>query len=282
MYPLPPTDLDASDFNGVRISWLPPTYTERKWPYAESNPTLDDKGWPMTDGEGKELGETIYAREVKAYHILRSTNLGGGWIEVGSVEAQYDYTYAEDADLFMLHPIVDGFKVDQSNKLYFIDHPSNGTYYYAITTEEHSGIESRQLSEIIQVEVSGGSVISASIAAIQGQKDFWRKAPSAPSSFNFESNGPAGHYLLTWEEPDDPKIRYYNIYYSSTSIPPAEQAYRIASVPKGSNTYLDWLAEGNAYYRITSVDRQGNEGLEVFENHRPDNEQNPRLEAIEE
>ena len=91
--------------------------------------------------------------------------------------------------------------------------------------------------------------------------NFWTRTPASPSNLYVAKQNTPGHYRLTWTEPQDSKIRYYNIYYSTSGTPPIDQRYRIASVPVGSNRYLDWCADpsANAYYRITSVDRQGNE-----------------------
>jgi hypothetical protein len=270
MYPHPPTNLDASNNNGVEINWLPPKYSERGWPYAESDPQLNSQGWPLTDGSGQEIGEPLYAREIKAYHVWRSPSGNSEWTEVGSVNAQYAYTYVENSDLFMLHPVVNGLKVDNTNKISFIDHPPDGTYYYAVTSEEHSGLESRKLSEIVRVTVNGGIAGGSTITQSQGQTGFWTTAPSAPGNLSVQNGTASGHFHLSWVEPQDSKIRYYNIYYSSTSTPPADQRHRIASVPVGTSEYLDWCAvPGAGNYRVTSVDRYGNEGTEVYHSSAP-------------
>ena len=259
--PYPPTNLEAKYSGGVKIKWLPPKYTERGWPYAKSNPAKDSLGWPLLDGSGREIGEPLYARELKRYHIWRSPNGSSDWREVGAVEAKYDYKYREDPDMFMLHPVDDnGYKISASNKIFFTDSPGDGTYFYAITSEEHSGLESDELSEILRVSVSGSSVTSQ-IVHPKGQRNFWKKPPSAPLNLSVVKQSTPGHYLLNWVEPNDSKIRYYNIYYSTSGEPEAIQQNRIASVPVGTSTYLDWLADpsrqGN--YKITSVDRYGNE-----------------------
>jgi len=74
-----------------------------------------------------------------------------------------------------------------------------------------------------------------------------------------------GHCRLSWNEPADDKVRYYNIYYSTQAAPPATQPNRIASLPVGTAKYLDWLADPgkDGHYAITSVDRQGNESKPV-------------------
>ncbi len=278
--PYPPTDLEATYDGGVKISWLPPKYSERGWPYAESNPTTNSLGWPLTDGNGNEIGEPLYAREINRYNIWRSQTGISDWQLIGNTLADYDYTYTEDPDLFMLHPVVNGLKVDNNNKVFFVDNPGDGTFYYAVTSEEHSGLESKELSDIIEVIITVGTISNSGISQPQGFTGFWTSLPSAPTNFTYLPTGTTGHVRLDWTEPQDTKIRFYNIYYSLNSIPPAQQQYRIASIPVGTSTYLDWVAESGAFYRITSVDRYGNEGLEITNNNRPGNEQNPRIENI--
>ncbi|MEA1925001.1 MAG: hypothetical protein U9M95_03940 [Candidatus Altiarchaeota archaeon] len=232
-YPYPPTDLGACYEGGVKLSWLPPRYTERGWP----NETMDP---------------APYAREIKAYHLWRASSQTGPWQEIGSVNASYHV----DDYYGLVHDI---------NTLQFIDNPGDGVSYYALTSEEHSGLESHELSEIMEVTVSGTSVMSTVVQS-KGQKSFWTTAPQSPLNFKYQATGTLGQYQLSWTEPGDSKIRFYNAYYSNQSNPPADQRHRFASLPAGSSTYLDWVADPNSpgYYGITAVDRQGNEGLIVY------------------
>lgn len=263
-YPLPPTDLAAASDGGVRISWLPPKYTERGWPYATKTPARDAAGWPVLDASGKELGEPLYAREVRRYHVWRSATGTGGWTEVGQVGAQYSATYAEDANLFMLHPIANGARVSAGNKVSWTDSVTDGVHYYAVTTEEHSGLESDRLSEVLRVTVSGGGVAGVSVVQASGQQDFWRTAPPPPTALTVTGQATAGQYRLAWTEPGDGMIRYYNVYYSTAGPPAVDQRNRIASVPVGTTSWLDWNAHPSlsANYRVTSVDRHGNESAD--------------------
>jgi len=133
-------------------------------------------------------------------------------------------------------------------------------------SEEHSGIESDKLSEILEITVSGGNIVNSQIVQAQGQQGFWTTAPESPSDFTYSNLSEAGQYNLTWTEPNDGKVRYYNIYYSNESNPSAEQRYRIASIIKGISRYYDLFADNSTsgYYGITSVDRYGNEGQIVY------------------
>jgi hypothetical protein len=260
-YPFPPNRLSAATGGGVAVEWLPAKYTKRGWPYAVPNPKKDSAGWCALDGAGNEIGEPLYARETKSYHVWRSPTGTDQWKEVGSVQAQYSATYPESSSMFMLHPVARGRKVDEGNKVRFLDNPGNGTFYYAVTAEEHSGLESRELSEVLRVTVGRGVVTQATVVQPQGQKGFFRAPPPAPSPATFQLAAGSA-YRLNWKEPNNHSIRYYNIYYSSAGTPAAVQAQRIASVPVGTSTYLDWLADKArpGFYRVTSVDRQGNEG----------------------
>jgi hypothetical protein len=262
-YPAPAQNLSAHYDGGVTVQWLPPQYTQRGWPYASPGSARDSLGWPLLDQNGREIGEPIYARELKTYHVWRSPSGVDRWQEVGSVEAQYSAQYAEDQNMFMLHPIVNGRKVSSSNKVSFNDQPGSGTFYYAVTCQEHSGLESQVLSEVLRVTVSGGAITDATVVQQKGQKDFWRVTPPAPTPSTFRiAAGTA--YQMSWTEPRNSHLRYYNVYYSALGAAQPVQAQRIASVPVGSTGYTDWCPDksGPGYYLVTSVDRQGNEGVD--------------------
>jgi hypothetical protein len=245
--PYPATDLEAASATGggAELGFLPPKYTERGW----INPAT---------GQIDEVnGEELYAREIKEYQVWRSTSPTSGWDIAGTVAAEYD----NDAVTNTLKPRANGDWVSGTNKITFDDNPGDGTWYYAVTSTEHSGLESDELSEVIRVTISGGEVTSSQIVQAQGQKDFYNTAPTAPFDFTATQTSTAGHYELSWTEPGDAKIRYYNVYYSTTGDPIADQSERIASLTAGTDGYLDWLADPNlpGIYGITSVDRYGNE-----------------------
>ncbi|MFA5857290.1 MAG: hypothetical protein WC867_08050 [Candidatus Pacearchaeota archaeon] len=271
-YPYPPTDLSATINNGLKINFLPPKYTQRGWPFANDSKNKERNGsWPEIDSNGNEIGEPLYAREIKQYHIWKSESQNGPWNEIGNINYLQNYTYHPNEDpnneMFMLHPIDStGRKITPTNKLFFTDNLNDGTYYYAITSEEHSGLESNQLSEILKIVISGGTISSQSIVQSKGQKNFWKTAPSSPLNFSYNTLGLSGYYNLSWIEPNDSKIRYYNIYYSNESNPIADQNYRIASLTKSWNHFIDNAADINkvGYYGITSVDRYGNEGNIIY------------------
>ncbi len=248
-YPAPPTNLGAilSQTAGkLDISFLPPKYTSRTWINPNTN-LIDEIN-----------GEVLFSREVKNYHLWRSNSLDQGWRLVNSSTANY----LNDSVTNTLKPTYNQSWVTTQNKIKISDNLTNGTFFYALTTEEHSNLESRELSEIIQVTVSSNQVSSSTIALPKGKKLFWTTPPNVPSNFNVTKLSTAGQFRLSWNENSDSKIRYYNIYYSELGNPAAIQARKIASLPYGTQSFVDWLAHLSAtvgHYGITAVDRQGNE-----------------------
>ncbi|HRI39830.1 MAG TPA: hypothetical protein PLO50_14845, partial [Nitrospira sp.] len=196
-------------------------------------PSYTTRGWPneSTDPAPK-------AREIKGFHVWVSNDGITGWSEVSP-----------------------GLVLDE----YFdIDQTPNSTRYYGITSEEFSRLESHSLSAIQRVIRDAAGNIHGSTFAPAGKTGFWTKAPASPSPSMFTK--PIGSdYHLTWEGPNDKYIRYYNIYYSPNSQPPIDQQHRIASVPEGTTSFLDWLADKTrpGYYSLTAVDRQGNESTPI-------------------
>ncbi len=230
-YPHPPkiTGMEKTGPH-IRISWA--------W---DSTSTYTTRGWPNEDTDAPSL-----PREIKCYHVWVSEDKNN-WTELTTTG------------------------VPSGTNYYDIKQPYTTSRYYAVTSEEHSRLESRTLSNIWKVALDGTGVIkenkeAAPYPADPGQiSPFWTTKPPAPSNLTIKATGVSGQYRLTWREPPSryTKIRYYNIYYSTTGSPPADRQHRIASIPVGTTTWLDCFADPSktAFYRITSVDRQGNEGL---------------------
>jgi hypothetical protein len=267
-YPFPGKSLEAAGTGNVVLKWLPPKYTERNWPYADPA-VAASSAWPSLTG-GLEDGEPIYAREVKQYNIWRSTTQTGPWTLVGTTTALYASTYVvgdSKTDYFMWHPVDSGgAMISASNKISYTDTPGNGTWYYAVTTQENSDLESQTLSEILEVTVAGGNVTGTSVVAVEGQTGFWTTKSSAPSTLTAVQQAVTTHYKLDWTDLADTKVRYYNVYYREGSNPTVNQIYRIASIPPGLQTWLDWNVTSavTPYYAITAVDRYGNESDPKF------------------
>ncbi len=223
-YPYPPLVTGAAKSgSAIKLTWNTPKYTTRGWPNEDTDPAPN-------------------AKEIKAYHVWTSTDLST-WREVTSAGVPYG-----------------------TNHIYIVQ-PNSSTWYYAVTSEENSRLESRTLSNVWRITLDANGNITSSSQQFAyprnpgGVNPFYLARPQNPSNVTITAQSTSGHFLISWDEPVNSKIRYYNIYYSPSGNPPVNQRYRIASVPVGTNKYLDWCAvkQQNAYYRVTSVDRQGNE-----------------------
>ncbi|HUV39603.1 MAG TPA: hypothetical protein VMY39_08300, partial [Planctomycetota bacterium] len=127
-YPKPPTTLAArgGPEGTLQISCRLPTYTERGWP------TKNDPPPP--------------AREIKAFHVWRAPTVDGPWEEVdrGGV------VYRVNVDRAVMEPA----------PIATMMAPRSAPQFYAVTSEEWSGLESRELSEILRVEGTRGRVVA--------------------------------------------------------------------------------------------------------------------------
>jgi hypothetical protein len=233
-YPHPPKVTGASAVGGrVRLAWAwdrDSAYTARGWPNEDADPPPRPK-------------------EIARFHVWVADD-GEHWSEVASQGVNFK-TFALD-----------------------VEQPPGTTKYYAVTSEEHSRLESRSLSNVWRVDTDAqGNIVNGGGRGHEtqaypsdpgGVRPFWQQRPPVPTQVVATRMPTPGQYRLTWREPADTIIRYYNIYYATSGIPPADQQHRIASVPVGTSSYLDWLADPGqtAFYRVTSVDRQGNESTE--------------------
>lgn len=195
-------------------------------------PKYTTRGWP-TDGDSAP-----FAKEIKGYHVWMSLNGTTGWTEVTTAAVS--------------SPLA----ITQAN---------GTTRYYAVTSEEYSGLESEILSEVIRCVIDAGGALTVSITSAEGITGFWATAPTAPVGFTGTKNDLGGgvkHYSLSWTGHTDSKVRYYNLYYDEYSPPTAIQQNRIASIPFGTNSWRDWNPNQSvmeAYYALTAVDRYHNE-----------------------
>lgn len=202
---------------------------------------------------------------VKCLPGWRKTSPPGAltWQPVAEVAATYD----NDATDNWLYPTSGGNEVSLLNPIIASDSPGNGTWYYAVTSEEHSGLCSEVTSQAIRVVISGGSVTSTSLYA--AVSNIWSTLPSAPSNFAVANKDGNNHYACTWTEPTDTDnlIRGYSIYYDSATNPSPVQAKRIATVPKGTTSWKDWGAvlASKGKWGITSIDKYGNESTILYD-----------------
>lgn len=210
-YPHPPEITQVANNSGtytIRFDWRTDQttsrgYTQRGWP----NEATDDPPPP---------------RETKLFRLWRSAD-GTTWSPIKTV----------NADIFGKYNFATGEW--SGNKYWEItDSPGAGTFYYAVTAQEHSGLESHTLSNVFSTAGSQTAIY-----------------PSDPKS----GIGVTGVYQASM-------IRHYNIYAEDGAAPVVDQTNRIASIPVSSGTsYVDWLGDtdGSTQYKVTAVDTQGNE-----------------------
>lgn len=255
-YPYPPEIKSVTKNGGnVRLTWdfnqgiiSSPNYTTPR--------TYTKRGWP---NESNDLPPS--PREIKQFRVWNSVdNLS--WIPLGLV------TYNNRSG-----------KWTETAWIYDAMQSVNSTRYYALTSLEHSGLESRTLSNTWKVSLDAdGNVIqqvqqSAYPANPGGKTTFYSTKPVSPtevvSAYKLAPAIADGQYTITWRAPSNNSlIRYYNIYAADGSVPATSQQQRIASIPatsdytgSGSYKYIDWLGAptGTTKYVVTSVDFQGNE-----------------------
>lgn len=257
-YPYPPEIKQAvKNGSNVRLTW---DFNQGTFgnPNRANPRTYSSRGWP---DEATDLPPA--PREIDKFRVWNSIN-GNDWSPVGT--ASYNNT--------------GGFWSESSWN--FDTAQANGTTrYYALTSVEHSGLESRVLSNVWRVTTDASGNIT-----VQTQASPYPSSPGGISSFfstlpgqarNItvtHSKSPAtasGQYTIEWQSPvADELVRYYNIYAKDGSLPIAIQQNRIASVPatsdfsgSGNYSYVDWLGNTDAstQYVITAVDFQGNESV---------------------
>ena len=259
-YPYPPEVRTATASGGtvtVAVDWntvgTTRGYATRGWPHQ-----VDDDPPPP--------------REVATFRLWRSPNGTDTWTAVDTTAY----------DIFDKYDFSDGTwdsGTESTNRWSITDAVVDGTYYYAVTSLEHSGLESHSLSNIFSIVVSSGSGTGSEDtgypASPGADSNFYTTASSGPSEVVYtHQEAPAtdaGQYTLTWNEPADTSlIRHYNIYAEDGSEPSVDQTNRIASIAKGHCTggvcsWVDWLGNtgGTTQYVITSIDYFDNEGTVV-------------------
>jgi len=132
------------------------------------------------------------------------------------------------------------------------------TYYFTVTSETGSGLESDSLSPVIQVKKArdGELEIKRTLETGTGWDNI---PPEAPGNFSGKRVAP-GKYLLEWSASQSADVLYYQIYYSATSPPPIGPENLIAKLRQGAVSFMHISTPkaGGAYYAIIAVDRQDN------------------------
>jgi len=209
-YPHPPeiTSVTGSGTYTIRFDWRTDQTTSRGY---------TQRGWP-----DEATDDPPPPRETKAFRLWRSTD-SSTWTPISTVDAEIFSRYNFSAGAWT-----------GNNYWTITDTPGAGTFYYAVTAIEHSGLESRVLSNVFS---TGGAQTAA--------------YPADPKA----GTGVTATYQPTAK-------RHYNIYAEDVTTPAATQQNRIASVPiAAAAEYVDWLGntDGTTKYVVTAVDTQGNE-----------------------
>lgn len=210
--PHPPEITSVTSIGGsyvIRFDWrlatTPRGYTTRGWP----NEATDNPPPP---------------RETKLFRLWKSPTGTGNWTPAGTVLAnifdRYDFATGQW----------------KGNNYWEIKNEIEpGTWYYAVTAHEWSGLESRTLSNVF----SSAGVQTAAYPA----------DPKADTNFVTAYNADI--------------TAAYNIYAHDGSAPAVSQSNRIATIPAsdGQLSAVDWTGnpDGSTHYVVTAVDFQGNE-----------------------
>jgi hypothetical protein len=258
-YPYPPQITGATKSgDNIQITWdfrhatgTPRTYTKRGWPNELTN-------YPPAP------------REIKSFRLWVSAN-NANWTPVSGTISYNNVGGAWTATLW--------------SKTY--TQAVGTSRWYAVTSLEHSGLESHALSNSWKVTLDGsGNIIenvqgTAYPSSPGGNTNFYANLPVAPRGIASKHCGAVscsnkiptpianGQYLVSWAEPGDTSlIRHYNVYAKDGAAVSVAQTNRVASIPRGycsggTCSWVDWLGNtsGITQYAVTSVDYLGNESV---------------------
>jgi hypothetical protein len=176
-----------------------------------------------------ELQWTPYVahREVKGYRVYRSRRPESGYSEISN-------------------GLVAGTTFqDRTAK-------SGLIFYYAVTAEENSGLESDTPS-VVKVTVGGPEN-----ASTWNARSRLSNSPAPPTQLLRSKLSP-GVWALHWKPSSSKNVRYYNLYYSSAAFPMAQSSNQVASIPSSQSSFTYWMAspDPKAWFAVVSVDRQG-------------------------
>lgn len=216
-YPHPPeiTQLTGTGTYTIRFDYRLDQSTSRGY---------SNRVWPTT-GTLKPV-----PREVAKFRLWRSAD-GSAWTPVSTINANISTKF----DL-ATNTVISG----QTSYWEMTDTPGSGTWYYAVTAIEWSGLESHTVSNVYKTDGTQSAAYPSDPGGGSG----------VVSAYN--------HSLA----------RYYNIYAEDGSTPTITQTNRVASVSvnidydgDGNYKFIDWLGNtnGTTRYVVTAVDSQGNE-----------------------
>ncbi len=230
-YPYPPQVTATAAAGGtVTVRW--------DWQYDKATKrTYSTRGWP-----NETTDNAAPPREIEKYRLWRSAD-----------KITWTPLNTTNHDIFNRYNFTDGTWLGNSYWT-ITDAPGDGAWYYAVTSMEWSGLESRTLSNIYAITVSSGSGTGT-------QDTVYTADPGKLTNPNQSA------FYTSYNATNDVKlVRYYNIYAEDGSAPTISQANRVASIPAGwgsgeSFSWVDWLGktDGTTQYKVTKVDTQGNE-----------------------
>lgn len=232
-YPHPP-EVKAVTATGGTVT------VEAWWNLGTTPRGYSARGWP-----DESTDDALPPREIDTFRLWRCTGTctatSGTWTPVK--------TFSHD--IWDKYDFSDGTwdsGNEASNTWTTTESIADGTYYYAITSIETSGLESRCLGNIYSITVSSGSGTGSQSVAY----------PSSPGDLD---NIAASDFYTSYNTGNTALKRYYNIYAEDGSSPAVTQANRVASIPNGDTSWVDWLGNtgGTTQYSVTIVDTQGNE-----------------------
>ena len=239
-YPYPPEITACTATGGVV------TVT---WDFATDGTTrgYTTRGWPQPG-----VSDPPPPRETEKFRLWRCTGTctatSGTWTPLNTA----------DADIFTMYDFSDGTWA-AGDSWTITDTVSDGTYYYAITSVEWSGLESRCLSNVSKIVVSDGDG--------NGSTDE-EAYPASPGDLD---NISASDFYASFNTSNGNLIRYYNIYAADGATPSIQQQDLIASISHnhcsgGSCSWVDWLGkdDDSTLYYVTAVDTQGRESASNY------------------
>lgn len=250
-YPYPPEIYQATaaggnvtlTFDHGENSGNPRGYSTRKWP-------------------DESTGTYPPPRETKQFRLWSSANGTSGWTPVATTAyaGWTNYNFST------------GVWTGNAYQTVTTTQSASSTVYYALTAQENSGLEGT-IGNVWKVTLTNGGAISSALQqtaypSSPGAKGtHWTTAPGSPTGLTVAyQQAPAtaaGQYTISWTAPSDPNsvLRHYNIYALDGSAPTAVQNRRIASVPVGTTSFIDWLGNtsGTTQYLVSAVDIMGNE-----------------------
>jgi len=113
------------------------------WRLDQANPrSYTDRGWP-----NESTNDSPPPRETEKFRLWRSSD-NVNWVPISTI----------NTNIFEKYDFIAGTWESGENSYWEItDTPGDGTWYYAVTSVEFSGLESRTLSNRYSITISGGS-----------------------------------------------------------------------------------------------------------------------------